>query len=126
MTDDELRRLAEKATPGPYSVWDGNPWFIQHPGELGNGSICEFQVADDEDESDEPGQGENNCRFFAACDPKTILSLLDRLKAAEANARTPGTVEVCQRCKEKPRRKCWLVDAALVDEPCPIRTKDTP
>lgn len=55
-----------------------------------------------------------------------ILSLLDRLKAAEANARTPGTVEVCQRCKEKPRRKCWLVDAALVDEPCPLRTKDTP
>lgn len=59
---------------------------------------------------------------------EALCKIIDRLAAAEANARTPGTVEVCitrrgLRCPNNietcdMRRKGEGV--------CPLRTKDTP
>ena len=70
MTDlQSLRDAAEKATPGPWHTnWNGHRRTITQNGT--NHKLGEMG-------------GQLDSRFVAACDPQTVLSLLDRLDAAE-------------------------------------------
>lgn len=80
MTDDELRELANKATPGPWRFFDlqmRNHWAgIAVVARDPSDPLCECDVAELRKGS------EHNAAFIAAADPVTILSLLDRLNAA--------------------------------------------
>lgn len=94
---DELKRLAEGATPGPWE-WDEvmNPFYNDPDGQScggdGTGMVEFFQTdADGETLFDEEGEVRgvlpwkfNNADFIAAANPATALSLLDALAAAEA------------------------------------------
>lgn len=70
--DDELRRLAEAATPGPWerASTDGMGWAV-HRGEHDTVAL----YADRHDSE-----------FIAAANPTAVLDLLDRLRAAEVLA----------------------------------------
>ena len=67
MSHDELRSLAAAATPGP---WTAGPFGVSSASQP-------FVPATQDD-----------ARYMAACDPQTILALLDeieRLRAAQAH-----------------------------------------
>jgi hypothetical protein len=70
----DLRRLAEQATPGPWTARGEAPrdvLTVWEEGERGRLIVCEHAGPDAE--------------FIAACDPQTIIALLDerdRLKGA--------------------------------------------
>lgn len=77
MSDKELRKLAEAATLGPWKA-------------VGNrdGTLNVIGVIDEREREyrkvalcNKPGEA--NANYIAAADPPTILSLLDRLAAAE-------------------------------------------
>jgi hypothetical protein len=80
MTDVELRRIAESATPGPYVQSQKAPKrFDTIEGEIGI-NWC-----------GSPGStiGEKAkamARYFSALPPATVISLLDRLANAETDA----------------------------------------
>ena len=77
MTPSDLKRLkemAEKATPGPYKVWDGSPWHAMsvHYEQGGRGVFkCDWM--------NDVGmkQAERNAAYFAALDPATVLALIE-------------------------------------------------
>lgn len=75
LSDDELRALAMAATPGP---WYGDKiadiWTMDHVYVAGADNVPEFGW----------DQTRKNGHYIAAANPATILSLLDRVKAAEA------------------------------------------
>ena len=80
---NELRRLAQEATPGPWKVGQylGSPrQFVIHMdvGDKGRGSDVAFTSASF-------GNDETiaNARLIAAANPAAISELLDRLEAAE-------------------------------------------
>lgn len=78
MTDD-LRRLAEAATPGPWRVegWDDG-MVVQNP----NGDIIvDYSISTGDDKADVA-----DAAYIVACSPDRILALLDRLDALEAVA----------------------------------------
>ena len=79
MTDtNELRRLAQAATPGPWHFWRG--WVAADIDSDGGIIIAERPT---------PSGGkyqarvDGNFRFIAAANPAAITELLDRLEAAE-------------------------------------------
>lgn len=105
---EELRRLAMEATPGP--------WFVQHGDDecfmnmtavstedRGPGHIGQFQrdaallavtfrqlrpyVADELDDC-----GEANSAYIAAANPAVMHAILDRLEAAEGDAKRYRTI----------------------------------
>ena len=76
-----LREKAEQATPGPWFEdldWrdDGADQVVyQKDGQMQ--TLCFLATGRSEDEID------GDARFIAACDPQTVLALLDALDAAE-------------------------------------------
>ena len=81
--DKELRRLAEAATPGPWKIAPAGTKAYEredpYPFDMIQVAPARFVRTE--------GRGENeansNAAFIAAANPATILSLLDRLEAAE-------------------------------------------
>ena len=75
---EELRKLAEAATPGPWSLTDGDPamngqhWTIRRQGVAGI-RVSGFTYGSNGD-----------AEFIAAANPAAVLGLLDQLDAAEA------------------------------------------
>lgn len=75
----ELRKLAEAATPGPWELvvsprnderdWD--EWFVGF--QRGAGQVWFVE--------DSTSMNEADAAFIAACDPATVLALLDALDA---------------------------------------------
>lgn len=96
---ERLRSLAEKATPGPWSLdydhRDGGAHQIiyQYQGRTLTLAFMSTSSDDDDDSSD------HDAAFVAACDPQTILALLDALSAAvtreEAEERLTDTALKC-------------------------------
>lgn len=91
----DLRALAAKATPGPWSIVGSNIW------------------ADNANEGPDPAQivasalgrpHEDNAAYIAACDPQTILALLDRAERAEAalGSLRSGLIEVIRLSPDAP------------------------
>jgi len=76
-----LRALAQKATPGPWTWEEGLASEIGLPPESYDANILSptERVAT----SDGP-KWKPNAAFIAACDPATVLALLDIADAAEA------------------------------------------
>lgn len=73
---DALVALAEAATPGPWQPY--NDGVVGFPG-IGKGLVP--TKSSDEDTR----QRIYDARFIAACDPATILGLVERVKEAEAD-----------------------------------------
>ena len=72
MNREELRRLAEAATPGPWESYDrGIGWEVWADGAPLNSAFRDTFPAYD-------------AAYIAATDPAAVLDLLDRLDAAEA------------------------------------------
>lgn len=97
---DLLRKLAQEATPGPWCadvsepddvvIWgpklpDGEDNLIANVTES---SVTLVGVARDADA--------NNARFIAACDPTTVLALLDKIARLQEVINKMTTVEVPQ------------------------------
>jgi hypothetical protein len=82
MTDHtELRRLAESATPGPWTalgtgVRGGDHWYIVADDE----AIAYVSANDGSDEAERQPRAE----FIAAANPSTVLALLDEIAALQA------------------------------------------
>ena len=87
MTDhaNELRRLAQAATPGPWYVgtgtYEGRNIYSVVSVTDAEGFTYQPVVATAED--NEVPQWDANIRLIAACNPVAISELLDRLEAAE-------------------------------------------
>ena len=85
MNTEELKRLAEAATPGPWNTSPGGCGIIgpdkQWLGGM-NDWVCEY--------SEEMTQSENNAAFIAAANPAAVLELIrqrDELVEALKDAR---------------------------------------
>jgi hypothetical protein len=85
----DLRKLAEAATPGPWFHGKGDRHYSEDETFL---MICEdarrevpiiFVYAGDLDEGEIDKQFATRADFIAACDPQTILALLDDLDLAK-------------------------------------------
>lgn len=79
MSNQELRRVAEEATPGPWVAEPGREdlgpltrWFVQGVGPNW-GDVCEMHNLN----------RDANARFIATFDPPFVLSLLDRVERLE-------------------------------------------
>ena len=112
----ELRALAEKATPGRREVsGDGAQVYVD--GMIAN---CACQWANDDDDAGleaDDLRGRANANFIAACDPQTVLRLLDIAEAA-VKARD---ILVRADIREDFRTHLWqgaipLLDAALKED----------
>lgn len=85
MTDlGRLRDLAEKATPGERKHEGHAQWYFDDTGEYGS-EWCEIPgVGNFYCSHDNTGSGRceamNDAEFIAACNPQTVLSLLDRIE----------------------------------------------
>lgn len=93
MTDDltALRALAEKATPGPWTV-RGHEVIS----EANLGTVQAPWIAD----VDGPFE---DAQFIAAANPSVVLSLLDRLERAEAKAKREAEANRMR----KPSARAW-------------------
>jgi hypothetical protein len=72
---DELRRLAEAATPGPWQTDDANRTWVSASMPLLVVADCDVNATDDR---------KPNAAFIAAVNPQTVLALLDALAAKDA------------------------------------------
>lgn len=71
---NELRRLAQAATPGPWKVVKDHELPGVHGGDvILGGSFYDYSVPDDEDEA-----------FIAAANPATVIELLDEIERLRA------------------------------------------
>ncbi len=87
----QLRELAQKASPGPWTQWEGRGWV--HAGtpeanEKGymagtHGQVCRTDCGDFSDAKEI-----KNAEYIAAANPATVLALLDELD------RTKGSVAI--------------------------------
>lgn len=73
----EIAELARKATPGPWFTDD--PWIVATRDAAG--AIEYLAATNDLDTGND--QQERDAAFIAACDPQTILALLDRIAELE-------------------------------------------
>ena len=93
--DKELERLAKAATPGPWTQWmeHGEVWSgvpdRNTPGYMGGGGlrtrVCECDPDDYDGEDDDAAEEAAiaTAAYIAAANPAAILSLLERLQAAD-------------------------------------------
>ena len=77
MDDAELKRVAEAATPGPWA----NPWHAARGPSWGINTADPHNLRHI---ASVPTEQEEDALFIATFDPPTVLSLLARLSAAEA------------------------------------------
>jgi hypothetical protein len=94
MDDAELKRVAEAATPGPWSSdradAPGASWEVWgHDGSDYENFVADCRI------------GRANATYIATFDPPTVLGLLSRLSAAEAKA---GVLEEALRAISRMRR----------------------
>lgn len=81
---DELERLANAATPGPWEA--GDAWVFTDPiyaDDRRLSNVLGMTFADEERASAEHERGLRNAEFIAATDPQTVLALIERVKGAE-------------------------------------------
>ena len=78
---NELRRLAQAATPGGWYVARGN--YVYGVKEVTDGEEVWHPVIACTDDDEVSINFEGNANFIAAANPATISELLDRLEAAE-------------------------------------------
>ena len=84
----KLRELAQKATPGPWTQWNGHGWVsagIPESNTKGSmigagGQICETECDDFSD-----AQNRRNAAYIAAANPATVLQLLDEIDRLQVN-----------------------------------------
>ena len=120
MTADELRKLAEAATPGPWHAYPADhqrahdddllPIFVIGPERFH--TVAQVRPGNSDD--DLPAQTEPNAKLIAACDPTTIIALLDerdRLLSALEQAHQWAATAVCVESGEKlmPRKIIQVV-----------------
>ena len=113
---EELRKLAEAATPGPWSLTDGDPamngqhWTIRRQGVAGI-RVSGFTYGSNGD-----------AEFIAAANPAAVLGLLDQLDAAEAKLAAVRALHFGEYVEDDDRNRCFECG----DEwPCPtIRALD--
>ena len=116
---NELRRLAQAATPGPWWV---NQDGLNHGFERGVMEINALDwwalagawVVNDGKQSDE---GSANAKFIAAVNPATVSELLDRLEAAERN------LNCCQGERMEAASLFLSVKTRLTEERDALRAK---
>ena len=72
----ELRRLASEATPGPWELWDGCSWRRFGSAATGR-TVVEPIVYSERDRHPDLKVSKADGEHIAACDPQTILALLD-------------------------------------------------
>ena len=65
---ENLRRLAQAATPGPWFSTNGTVWYVTTGG---NGEPEQDKLAD---------SNEDDAAFIAAANPETMLELLDEIE----------------------------------------------
>ena len=82
MTETELRKLAEAATPGPWKYQKAGDTYthIVRAGE--NRFLVQFPLNQ---------EGGNNARFIAASNPTAIVALLDEITALRAKVKSQAT-----------------------------------
>ena len=125
LTDNELRAIAEAATPGPW--FPGRPIVSDSDGEMLIVSVGPQDLSDRPNKShhyedtllevwsnpnDVDDDGERaiaNARHIATFDPPTIIALLDRLAAHEAErAADKARIAELERAGETLRREAFL------------------
>lgn len=77
---DALKQLAETATPGPWEVLNQKTkFFIDSPKTKGtpNGRIADVQWFTYESAGPLKEESKANAHYIAACDPQTILALIE-------------------------------------------------
>ena len=82
---NELRRLAQGATPGPWKmlpVGDGRQKFAVADSEF----LSILTVTDEGGATFGTVYDDDDARFIAAANPTTVSEMLDRLEAAESDA----------------------------------------
>ena len=96
---DQLQKLADAATPGPWTVSAENPPINHQPHYPDNGAIWVYA---DEDCDIHPiadcscnhtcrmFEQEYNAAFIAAANPTTILALIARIRDLELRSATDG------------------------------------
>ena len=85
-SDDELRRLAEAATPGPWFAHEAKRsantkyrWVGRRHHQQNGSGVCRI-IGD----PGPPDRKDADAAYIAAANPAAILALLDRLRDAEA------------------------------------------
>ena len=81
---ERRRALSEKATPGPWVAarWEGRETVIK-PDWVATTSNGQWRIADLDKKNNA-----NDAAYIAACDPQTIIALLDRVAKG-----TPAMIE---------------------------------
>lgn len=89
---EDLKRLAEEATSGPWEAADVSGWMVlagplkeNRPGLVRGGRGTVVNVDDLDFDEDEQGA---NARFIAAANPAAVLALLERVRRLEEALRT--------------------------------------
>lgn len=83
----KLRELAQNATPGPWTQWEGHGWVMAGTPEANEkgymagtyGQVCRTDCDDFSD-----AQGIKNAEYIAAANPATVLALLDKIDGLES------------------------------------------
>lgn len=79
MDIEGLKKLAEAATPGPWSVWTSNSW--RRISATGDGDVLHPTKNSFDGHPDLAGPAEN-LAYIAAANPKTVLALIRELEEA--------------------------------------------
>lgn len=98
---EELRRLADAATPGPWRKvsFDKSDYHdpMVYAGLAGGGCfVCALNAG---------GPGEADASFIAAADPDRVRSLLDRIDALEGALRNVAPCGNCPVCEARGESK---------------------
>lgn len=123
MTNEGLERLealARAATPGPWRDVKSQAWVQrdkQGPHDE-TGSVCIAQCGDMQDADLVPFNADRwraDAAFIAAANPTTILSLIQRVKEAEAmlDLAMQNTAEIARRASEVRRETLEEAENAL-------------
>lgn len=120
--DKELRRLAEAATPGPWKIAPAGTKAYEradpYPFDMIQVAPARFVRTEGRSEN----EANSNAAFIAAANPATILSLLDRLEAAERDAaryrfvRTADGIRISTKAARDPVAYDEAIDAAMHKE----------
>jgi hypothetical protein len=80
---DELKALAEKATPGDWFEVDGERILVdlRHLPKGANGLLAEVFDPVDGDTKPQTGVTRANAAFISAANPETVLALIARVEA---------------------------------------------
>ena len=86
MTDDDLRRLAEAATPGEWRLEYDEQYRLAYRHLIGPAMSLSWPTYATDLSREQTGQREVDGAYIAAANPETMKRLLDRVAKAEADA----------------------------------------